>query len=199
MFDFNYQKETEKQENGTVSHLEQKMLKEVDGLDELIFKLKLHTLFEYNKACHYRKLKLSVSRRRYRDLQMVKELNKLGSQRIMGLGALIVSSIVKNKDEELIDFFKKSFPKDVDELWLDDNPVKRYKPFKFYAPSLIKVLPSVTRSVGITGFVIKKHQFESIIHNCRHLKHLEMGQCSMETEGVIFPDSGDYKLKRLNF
>ncbi|CAI2377314.1 unnamed protein product [Moneuplotes crassus] len=172
--------------------------KDLDEIDEFVFKLKLHTLFEYNKACHYRKLRLSISRAQYRDCQMIKELNKLGTQRIMALGSFVFRALQTSKDREVNEFMDKSFPKEVAELMLDDFPKMLKKPFSFYRISFIKVLPCVTRSVGLTGFAIKRSHFESIVYHTRHLKELELGQCTLDSKEARFKH-GEYKLARLNF
>lgn len=178
---------------------EKKTLKEIEALEEFVFKLQLNTLFEYNKSCHYGKIRLGISRKYYKDTQLIRCLIRIGRQRLKWLGKLVIHSISRRRDYELDKFMLNSFPLKVEEFWMDDSPVLKYKPFTFYSSNFIRILPWVTRSVGITGFVIKKHHFENIVNNSKHLKYLEFCQCTIDSEGIKFRKDKDFKLKRFNF
>ena len=68
------------------------------------------------------------------------------------------------------EFLTNSFPEVVESFMLDDSDPLRNKPFGFYAEKILRILPSIMKSLYLGGFFIKKHHFENLIQGSKDLE-----------------------------
>mmetsp|Transcript_2671 Transcript_2671/g.2251 ORF Transcript_2671/g.2251 Transcript_2671/m.2251 type:complete len:177 (+) Transcript_2671:212-742(+) len=81
-------------------------------------------------------------------------------------------------------------------FWLENSSKSflRFAPFysKFY-----KMMTRGVKDIRISGFILKKKHFQSIVSHTRNLEYLQLQECKIETSGAKFIDK-NYKLKEID-